>query len=233
MIPSISNLATQTALNAEENKIPNTNNLVKKTDYNAKITEVDNKITNHNHDEYITTPEFNKLAIDAFNVKIAQAKTKTDFDTGLLGLNRKITKNKSDHVLVNNELNNLKTFGFAYFIGKSHFEEDGVQNYLVFQPVHKYFKFIANTNFIHEWISKGVSSETIKPPATSHNSLTPAINNYGTKTRVKFTGSCLQQSKISYTHRKIVNIYVVYELGAAGSNINDPALKDFCLVQLL
>ena len=135
MIPSISNLATQTALNAEENKIPNTNNLVKKTDYNAKITEVDNKITNHNHDEYITTPEFNKLAIDAFNVKIAQAKTKTDFDTGLLGLNRKITKNKSDHVLVNNERNKLKTFDFAYFVGKSHFEEDGVQNYLVFQPV--------------------------------------------------------------------------------------------------
>ena len=98
----------------------------------------------------------------------------------------------------------------------------------MFQPVYRYFKFFNNTNFISEWISKGLSSESIKPPTTSNNSLAPAINNYGTKTRVKFTGSCLQQSKISYTHGKIVNIYVVYELGAASSNINNPILKN-CL----
>ena len=72
----------------------------------------------------------------------------------------------------------------------------------MFQPVYRYFKFIANTNFISEWISKGLSSESIKPPTTSNNSLAPAINNYGTKTRVKFTGSCLQQSKLTYTHKK-------------------------------
>ena len=228
-IPSISNLATKTALTTVENKIPSTSNLVKKTDYDTKITEIENKITNHKHDEYITTPEFNKLAADAFNARIAQANliTKTDFDARLSGLNRKITKNKSDHVLVKNKLNKLKTFDFGYFIG-SHFEEDGVQNYLVFQPVYRYFKFISNTNFISEWISKGLSSESIKPPTTSNNSLAPAINNYGTKTRVKFTGSCLQQSKLTYTHKKIVNIYVVYELGASSSNINDPTLKN-CL----
>ena len=146
------------------------------------------------------------------------------------GLNRKIPKNKSDHVLVNNELNKLKTFDFAYFVGKSHFKEDGVQNYLVFQPVYIYFKFIANTNFISEWISRGLSSESIKPPTTSNNSLAPAVINYGTKTRVRFTGSCLQQSQISYTSKKIVNIYVVYELGASSSSINDPTLKN-CLFE--
>ena len=163
-------------------------------------------------------------------MKTAQANliTKTDFDARLSGINRKITKNKSDHVLVKNELDKLKTFDFGYFIGKRHFEEDGVQNYLVFQLVYRHFKFITNTNLIPEWISKGLSSESINPPATYDNSLTPAINNYGTKTRVKFTGSCLQQSKISYTHRKIVNIYVVYELGVASSNIDDPTLKN-CL----
>ena len=112
---------------------------------------------------------------------------------------------------------------------KSRFEEDGVQNYLVFQPVYRYFKLITNTNFISEWISKGLSSESIKPPTTSNNSLTPAINNYGTKTRVKLTGNCLQQSKITYSHKKIVNIYVVYKLGASSSNINDPTLKN-CLL---
>ena len=58
--------------------------------------------------------------------------TKTDFDAKLLSLNRKITSNKTKHALVENELNQLKTFDSGYFIGKSHFEEDGVQNYLVF-----------------------------------------------------------------------------------------------------
>ena len=51
---------------------------------------------------------------------------------------------------------------------------------------------MAYTNFISEWISKGLSTESIKPPTTSNNSLAPEINNYSTKTRVKFNGSCLQ-----------------------------------------
>ena len=115
--------------------------LLKKTDYNTKIIEIENKITNHKHDEYITTPEFNKLAVNTFNATIGQANliTKTDFDAKFSGLNRKITKRKSDHLFVKNELNKLKTFDFSYFIGKSHFEEDDVQNYLVFQPIYKYF----------------------------------------------------------------------------------------------
>ena len=87
---------------------------------------------------------------------------------------------------------------------------------------------IANTDYVSSWKSKGLSAETIKPPTTSDNSLTPALSYYGTKTRVKFTGSCLKQSKISYTHRKVVNIYIVYELGASGFHINDPSLKN-CL----
>ena len=60
---------------------------------------------------------------------------KTDFDAKLSSLNRKSTANKSKHLLVENELNKLKTFDSIYFIDKSHFEEDGTQNYLVFQPL--------------------------------------------------------------------------------------------------
>ena len=51
--------------------------------------------------------------------------TKTDFDAKLSSLNRKITTNKSKHLLVENELKKLKTFDSSYFIGKSHYEEDG------------------------------------------------------------------------------------------------------------
>ena len=90
-----------------------------------------------------------------------------------MNLNRKITQNKTKHLLVENELNKLKTFDSSYFIGKSHFEEDGTKNYLVFQPMYIYFKMITNTDYISSWKSKGLSAESIKPPKTSDNSLTP------------------------------------------------------------
>ena len=51
---------------------------------------------------------------------------------------------------------------------------------------------ITNTDYISSWKSKGLSAEIIKPPTTSDNSLTPALNYYGTNTRVKLTGSCLK-----------------------------------------
>ena len=73
---------------------------------------------------------------------------------------------------------------------------------------------IANTDYISSWKSKGLSAESIKPPTTCDNSLTPSLDYYDNKIRVKFTRSCLKQSnKILYTHKKIVNIYSVYELG--------------------
>ena len=109
-IPNVTNLATKTALTSIENKIPNVSDLVKKTDYNSKITKIVNKLNNHNYDKYIDTQEFNKLAADVFNSRLAQENliTKTDFDAKLSSLNSKITKNKSDHLLVQNELNKIK-----------------------------------------------------------------------------------------------------------------------------
>ena len=178
--------------------------MVKKTDCNTKVTKVENKLNNHNHDRYIDTQEFDKLAPDVFNARLAQAHliTKTEFDVKLSSLNRKITKNKSKRLLVENELNKLKSFDLIYYIGKSHFEEDGTQNYLVFQPLHKYFKFIANTDYISSWKSKGLSAESIKPPTTSDNNLASALSYYDTKTRVKLTGSCLKQPKFHTLMKK-------------------------------
>ena len=101
--------------------------------------------------------------------------TKTDFDSKLSNLNRKITTNKTKHLLAENELNKLKTFDSSYFISKSHFDEDGVQNYLVFQPITRYFKVIGDTNMISSLKSNGLSAETIKPPTTSDNTLAPTL----------------------------------------------------------
>ena len=101
--------------------------------------------------------------------------TKTDFDAKLSNLNRKITSNKTKHLLVENELNKLKTFDSSYFIGKSHFEEDGTQNYLVFQPMYRYFTLI---NYINYQKSKGLSDERINSINTPS---TPKLDYYGTK----------------------------------------------------
>ena len=125
---------------------------------------------------------------------------------------KKITSDKAKHVLVENDLKKLKAFDWSYFTGKSHFEEDDIQNYLVFQPLNKYFNLITSTNYVSSWQSKGLSDEAIKPPATSDNSLNPKVSYYGTKARPEFRGSCLKQDKSTFNHGKIVNIYIVYKL---------------------
>ena len=225
-IPDISSLATRTALTAVPYKTPSVNSLVIKTDYDTKISAIEKKLTDHNHDKCITTPEFNTLAADLFNARLVQADfiRKTDFDAKLSSLNRKVTANKSKNI--ENKLKKLKTFDSSYFIGKNHFEEDGTQNYLVFQPINRHFIVIANTDYVSSWKSKGLSAETIKPPTTSDNSLTSTLSYYDTKTRVKFTGSFLQQPKASFTQGATVNIYIVYELDAPSPHKDDPTLKN-------
>ena len=39
-----------------------------------------------------------------------------------------------------NDIKKLETYDSSYFKGKSHFEEDGTRNYLVFQQIYRYFK---------------------------------------------------------------------------------------------
>ena len=127
-------------MTAVENKIPNVSNLVKKADYSTKISETESKFNNHNHDKYITTPEFNSLAAGAFTARLARANliTKTDFDIKLQSLNKKINSNKAKHLLVENEFKKLQKFDAAYFRGRNYFERnDGTQNYLVFQSLLK------------------------------------------------------------------------------------------------
>ena len=81
--------------------------------------------------------------------------------------------------------------------GKSHFEEDGTQNYLVFQPINRYFKIITDIKYITSWQSLGLSDENIEPPSTSDNSLTPFTHYRGNIIRVKFSRSLsLKQPKI-------------------------------------
>ena len=53
-------------MNAIENKIPDVSSLVKKTYYDTKISEIEKKLTDQNHDRYITTPEINNFSAEIF-----------------------------------------------------------------------------------------------------------------------------------------------------------------------
>ena len=97
--------------------------------------------------------------------------------------------------------------------------------------MRKYFKlnsFVGVTDYVLSWQSKEISNESIRPSTTSNNSLNPRLSYYGTKVRVQFTKSCLKQSNHIFTHKKIVNIYIVYELAASSSHTSDPTIKN-CL----
>ena len=97
--------------------------------------------------------------------------------------------------------------------------------------MRKYFKSNSVVGVIDRvllWKSKGLSNESVKPPTTTNNSLTPELNFYGTKIKIKFTGSCLKQSDYIFAHKKVVNIYIVYELAASSSHDSDPTIKN-CL----
>ena len=128
--------------------MPDINTLIKKSDYDRKIAEIENK--------YVSKT--------GFYSKLAQANviTKRNFDAKIIEI-----KNNSEK---------LQTFDSSYFRGKNCFEEHGTQNYLVFQPIIRYFKIIANTKYISSWKSKGLSDETIISYATSDNSLNPLID---------------------------------------------------------
>ena len=176
-IPNISGLATTSALTAVECKTPDVSSLAKKTDYNTKITEIEKKLTDHDHDQYITFPVFNNLTLPT-------AVPKTDFDDKLKSLNQKINSNKTKHLPVENELKKLQKFDSVYFRGKSYFEEDGTQSYLVFKPMYRSFKRFAcvgSDSYIYFWKSKGLSDENITAPTTSDYSLYPQLSYLGAK----------------------------------------------------
>ena len=122
------------------------------------------------------------------------------------------------------ELKKLKTFDSSYFIRKGHFEEDGIKNYLVFQPIQRYFKVIAgvgNGRHFYYWKSKELSDERTNSIITSDYGITPYFSYYDiNKIRVVCDGGCLKQDQGTLLHGGIVNVYIVYEI-RKNINISD------------
>ena len=116
---------------------------------------------------------------------------------------KRINTNKTKHLLVENEFKKLKTFDSIYFRGKSYFEEDGTQSYLVFQPMYRYFESVScvgSGNYVYFGISIGLSDENVTAPTTSGYSLNPQLSYFSTKTSLEFEGSCLKQDKTTNDH---------------------------------
>ena len=67
--------------------------------------------------------------------------------------------------------------------------------------MYRYFK-TTNSDYILSWTSKGLSNENITPHSVANNFPNPSLNYLGTKIKVKLSGSCLKQDKITYTHGK-------------------------------
>ena len=74
-----------------------------------------------------------------------------------------------------------------------------------------------------------MSDERLDPITISKFKITPELCYNGTKIRLKFSGSCLKQDKVTYNHRKIVNIYIVYEISKNYSISTYPTLEN-CLL---
>ena len=74
------------------------------------MNEIEKRNSDHNHDKYSTTPEFNKLAPENFAARLAQVNLasksdianfakNTDFDDKLKDLNKNVTSNKTKHLV--------------------------------------------------------------------------------------------------------------------------------------
>ena len=157
---------------------------------------------------------------------------KTDFDGKLSSRNREITSNETKRLLVENELKKVKTFYSICFRGKSHFEEDGTQSYLVFQQIKTNFQVIAgvgNGRHIYYWKPKGLPDEKINSVETSDYGITPYLSYYDiNKIRVGFDGLCLKQDQGIIPLKGVANIYIVYEITST-INISDYPTLENCL----
>ena len=147
-----------------------------KTDYNTKICEIGKKITDDNHDRYITTPEFNKSTAEIFDLRlkrenlaskrdIANFVKKTDFDKL-----KDVTSNKNELNELSKKVKAVSTIGltkdlidrFSILSRAKYFSSGIFQNYLLFIPANKYIKYFTGVSRIESWKSNGMSEESIE-----------------------------------------------------------------------
>ena len=70
------------------------------------MSKIEGKMNDHNHEKYITTPEFHTLSARIFDerLKLANLVTTADFNTALKKVSDRVTTNKTKDLLLENEI---------------------------------------------------------------------------------------------------------------------------------
>ena len=119
--------------------------MVKKTDFNTKVTKIEGLTVAENK-----IPDVSGLAtISALTVvenkipDVSSLVKKTHFNTKVTEIEVKISNDTnvvSKHLLVENEIKKLKEFDLSYFRGENYFGDNNI-NYLVFEVSLKCLNF--------------------------------------------------------------------------------------------
>ena len=173
--------------------------MLKKTDFAAEITSIKN--------DYVTNATLTSQLNDLKNQHIADEVKKVDDKvkkniTYIATAKNSLLHNKS----VQDDLEREASFnrGFYYY---------NQQSYFLFEP--KSNSFTRNGGAIHAWISTGIhndSNNTDLFSVNNSNNNSPTLLNKNNRLGVSFNGNYMKQNKLGYTHGKIVNLYIVYEL---------------------
>ena len=106
----------------------------------------------------------------------------------------------------------LQEFDWRYFHGQSHCKDYGPQNYLLFQPVYRFFKKIANRDYISSWEAKVLK-------LFLHLTVFLLKRQIILTLWVKDDESCLKQDKVIFPNKAVINFDSVYKK-VFGDNID-------------
>ena len=175
-IPNISNLATKTELKNVEDKIPNTDGFVKKSDYATEITSIRN--------DYVTNTALDSKLNDLKSQLVADELKKIDDKTKKNGsdiLRFESRLNQKEDIADESQRENSYTRGFYYYLQES---------YLVYEC--RAFSFNKDNNDkLTIWKSTGTDNLSVNselkaiPDAPS---LLPSLDNNG-RMNVSFSGN--------------------------------------------
>ena len=183
-------MAATNPLTAVENKIISVSSLVIRTYYNTQINKIKKKITDFNHNDNITTPEFNTSTAKNFAARLIQANlaskryiayfvNETDFDNQvkkcyikLKWIKLPIKKNKA---ISTNRLTKDLIYKFSIINGAKYFSLGIFQNYLVFIPAIKYFKWFHDTTQVYLGKANGISEESTENITKSDSNFAPTF----------------------------------------------------------
>ena len=196
-IPDISGFASKTELTAVENKIADATNFVKKSDYATEITSIKNDYaTNASLDSKINYLKAQHIADE---VKKVDDKTKKN-SSDILAFENRLTQ--KEDIVDESQGEDSFTRGFYYYLQKS---------YTVYECRTGSFKF--SNGKITKWKSTGIFNSDLNVSSSVTANSMPFLENNG-RMNVNFNGYYLAQNKaIHPSNNKVVNIYIVYDLG--------------------